>query len=210
MITYFGTLVPVFGQTLLCLTCGLILKMQAAELSAMLILISKTLCLTHHKAINMHTEESNFQQLVSCSLTLQSHKASVFISDMGRLKCMHRVSDKSEFIAWTSLYITGLVRASFIQRYFMLHESNDLKPVYSMFVSPDRLCLMQFGTHVQNIHCFYAVLKTKYQQMMQNGTVIMVLMTSLYYKHFQLITFEKAVGSYSSALGGVCSTCAVL
>jgi hypothetical protein len=70
MMAYFGTLVPVFGWTLLCLTCGLILKMSAAELPEMLIPISKTVRLTHHKAINIRTEESNFQQLVSCSMTL--------------------------------------------------------------------------------------------------------------------------------------------
>jgi hypothetical protein len=55
---------------------------------------------------------------------------------------------------------------------FILRESNCLKPMYSMYISPDRLCVMQFGTQVQNIHCFYAVLKAGYQRVMWNGTVI--------------------------------------
>ena len=68
--TYFGTLVPVFGWTPLCLTCGFILKMEAAELSEMLIPISKAVRLTHHKAINLHTEESSAKQLVLYIVTL--------------------------------------------------------------------------------------------------------------------------------------------
>jgi hypothetical protein len=40
--------------------------MEAAGLSEMLIPISKTVRRTHHKAINMHTEESSFQQF--CAL----------------------------------------------------------------------------------------------------------------------------------------------